>query len=307
MTVRAADERAHEPGASSWWWETWHLDAATGDGIGLSVRLACAPALGVAWWWTYLVLPDLPGPVVVRDHEVPLPRQGLEVRADGLWGELTCETALEHWSYGLEAFGVRLDEPGDALRGEIGERMPVGLDIEWEVEPDANPPHERPAGWPLHGYAQTGSVRGEVLLGRSRIDLDAVGYRTHTWGEPRFDASAQAAWVHTDDLDVSFAVLDDGRVDGYIAPSDAPAQAISAVREETHRGADRLPVAARYVIDHDLEVDVEVLGLAPIPLVGASGERAVLTRALCRYDAGAAGSSGLRRIGNGWASWLDPG
>ena len=188
MTVRAADERAHEPGASSWWWETWHLDAATDDGIGLSVRLACAPALGVAWWWTYLVLPDLPGPVVVRDHEVPLPRQGLEVRADGLWGELTCETALEHWTYGLEAFGVRLDEPADALRGEIGERMPVGLDIEWEVELDANDPHERPAGWPVRGYTQTGSVRGEVLLGRSRIELDAVGQRSHTWGEPRFDA-----------------------------------------------------------------------------------------------------------------------
>ena len=39
------------------------------------------------------------------------PRQGLEVRADGLWGELMCETPLEHWSYGLEAFGVALDDP----------------------------------------------------------------------------------------------------------------------------------------------------------------------------------------------------
>ena len=38
-----------------WWWETWHLDVATDDGIGLSVRLACAPALGVAWWWTHLL------------------------------------------------------------------------------------------------------------------------------------------------------------------------------------------------------------------------------------------------------------
>jgi hypothetical protein len=243
----------------------------------------------------------------VRAPEVPLPRQGLEVRADGLWGELTCETALEHWSYGLEAFGVRLDEPADALRGEVGERLPVGLDVEWEVELEANPPHERPAGWPLHGYSQTGSVRGEILLGRSRIELDAVGYRSHTWGEPRFDEAAQTAWLHTADLDASFAMLDDGRIDGYVAPRDAPAQVISALREETHRGADRLPVAARYVIDHQLEVDVEVLGLAPVPLVGATGERAVLTRALCRYDAGEAGRSGMRRIGNGWASWLDPG
>ena len=59
------------------------------------------------------------------------------------------------------------------------------------------------------------------------------------------------------------------------------------------------------MIDHELEVDVEVLGLAPVPLVGPTGEPAVLTRALCRYDAGEA--SGERRVGNGWASWLDPG
>ena len=58
------------------------------------------------------------------------------------------------------------------------------------------------------------------------------------------------------------------------------------MRGETHRGADRLPVAARYVIDHELEVDVEVLGLAPVPLVGPTGRHSVLTRALCRYDAG---------------------
>jgi hypothetical protein len=60
------------------------------------------------------------------------------------------------------------------------------------------------------------------------------------------------------------------------------------------------------VIDHELEVDVEVLGLAPVPLVGPTGKRAVLARALCRYDAGEVGSTGVRRIGNGWASWLDP-
>ena len=56
--------------------------------------------------------PTLAGPVVVRDHEVPLPRQGLEVRAEGLWCELWCETPLEHWTYGLEAFAVQLDDTG---------------------------------------------------------------------------------------------------------------------------------------------------------------------------------------------------
>ena len=190
VALKPDDERAHEPRTADGWWETWHLDAATADGTGLSVRLACAPALGVAWWWTYLVMSELPGPVVVRDHEVGLPRQGLEIRADGLWGELTCETPFEHWTYGVEAFGVRLDDPRDALRGEIGERLPVGLDIEWEVEPGAGTLHELAAGWPVDGYSQPGAVRGEVLLGRSRVELEATGLRSHWWGPSRFDEPA---------------------------------------------------------------------------------------------------------------------
>ena len=98
------------------------------------LRLECYPNQKTAWFWTYLVLPTLTGPVVVRDHEVPLPRQGLEVRAEGLWCELWCETPLEHWTYGLEAFAVNLEAPEDALTGEIGERIPIGLDLEWEID-----------------------------------------------------------------------------------------------------------------------------------------------------------------------------
>ena len=146
LTLSAADERAHPAGGHGWW-EAWQLDAA-GDDVGIAVRLACAPALGVAWWWTHLILPDRPGPVVVRDHEVPLPRVGLEVRADGLWGELVCETPFEHWTDGLEAFGVALDEPTESLRGEIGERVPVGFDLEWEIDRAAADVRTSDDEWP---------------------------------------------------------------------------------------------------------------------------------------------------------------
>ena len=98
----------------------------------------------------------------MRDHEVPLPRAGLEIRADGLWAELICETPDEHWSFGLEAFGLRLDDPADALApgGEIGERLPVGLDLEWETDL-------------TDGTA--GTVRGEVLVGSGRIEFEGPG------------------------------------------------------------------------------------------------------------------------------------
>ena len=127
------------------------------------VRLELHDSPPVAWYWTYLVgVPDVDGVLVVRDHDVPFPRQGLEIRAEGLWAELVCETPREHWTFGLESFGVRLDSPEDARRGseEIGERLAVGLDLEWEVGA-AGPPD--------------GIVHGDVLVGRATHALDCTG------------------------------------------------------------------------------------------------------------------------------------
>jgi hypothetical protein len=192
VKLGAADERAHPPDGDGWW-EAWQLDVAADD-VGVAVRLAVAPALGIAWWWTHVILPDRAGPIVVRDHDVPLPRVGLEVRADGLWGELVCETPYEHWTYGLEAFGVALDDPSESLRDEIGERIPVGFDLEWEIAPDTSA-EVRSCDDARPGYEQFGVVHGEVLLGRSRVEVDAVGRRTHRWGTPDWEHAARCTWL----------------------------------------------------------------------------------------------------------------
>ena len=258
--------------------------------------------LGVAWWWTYVLLPELPGPIVVRDHEVGLPRQGLEVRADGLWGELWCASPLEHWTYGLEAFGLKLDDPADSLHGEIGERMPVGLDIEWEAEPAGSTAHEYRTDDGMRGYEQFGVVHGELLLDRTRLELDAVGLRSHTWGVPRTDRPAYSLWLHSAARSLSFTVSGDDRVDGYVVRHGAT-EPISSVRTETRLRADGLPVAARHVVNDDLELDVEVRGLSVVPLTGPGGERATLARALCAN--GATGPDlGATEIG--WSSRLVP-
>jgi hypothetical protein len=128
------------------------VDWACADGISGFVRLFVFP--DHAWYWTYLVGPEIDGVIVVRDHDVPLPRVGLEIRSEGLWAELLCNTPDEHWQFGMEAFGVRLDEPEDALRGEIGERIAVGLDLEWE---------------------EPGLVHGEILVGRARYTIECPG------------------------------------------------------------------------------------------------------------------------------------
>ena len=65
-----------------------------------------------------------------------------------------CETAGEHWSFGLEAFGVRFDDEHEAAISDRGERVAVGFDLEWET-PDR--------------------VYGEILLGRRQIEFDGTG------------------------------------------------------------------------------------------------------------------------------------
>jgi hypothetical protein len=161
----------------------WLLDFVAGgdDAIAGFVLLELREAEKIAWYWTYLVgVPEVDGVLVVRDHEVLLPTQGLEIRADGLWAELVCETPREHWTFGLESFGVRLDAPEAALRAgaEIGERIAVGLDIEWEVAGDGPP---------------AGIVHGDVLVGRARHEIDGAGWFYD-------DAAADPGWVDGDPI-----------------------------------------------------------------------------------------------------------
>ena len=131
----------------------WSLEFA--DDQGTSGFLTLTVDGSAASFHAQVVVPGV-GVVVVRDDEVVPPKRDdvLVVRAEGLWVELLCETPGEHWSIGLEAFGVRFDDAVEAAASDRGERVPVGFDLEWEA-PDR--------------------VVGEVLLGRARYDLEARG------------------------------------------------------------------------------------------------------------------------------------
>ena len=179
----------------------WLLEFAGASSTDIAgvVRLELHESERVAWYWTYLVgVPDVRGVLVVRDHEVPMPRQGLEVRADGLWAALTCETPREHWTFGLESFGVRLDAAEEARAGsaEIGERLAVGLDIEWEVGP-AGPPD--------------GIVHGDVLVARATHGIDCAGrFFDHAAPDPeaRSGDALASVIVPTESLSLRWNLLD---------------------------------------------------------------------------------------------------
>ncbi|MDQ3897637.1 MAG: hypothetical protein M3326_10430, partial [Actinomycetota bacterium] len=183
--IAPGDERRHPPGGGRAWEESWYLDFVDGDG-GLAgyIRLALRPGQGTAWFWAGVVGAG-PTLVAVRDHEVPPPSgRGLEVRAPGLWTELVCETPLEHWSVGMEAFGVALDDPLEAWRQERGDPWALGLDVEWEADGRAQPL----AG----GYWQPCMVHGDVLVGADRFQLDGSGLRLHVWGHAARDPTGWA-------------------------------------------------------------------------------------------------------------------
>ena len=105
-----------------------------------------------------VVLDD--GVIVVRHDELAPPKRLLEVRGDGLWAELVCEVPGEHWTFGLEAFGVRLDDEDEAAPSDVGERVPVGFDLEWEK---------------TRSSARSSSARAEFDLDTRRDVRDQLG------------------------------------------------------------------------------------------------------------------------------------
>lgn len=297
-TPLPADEAGHPAGEDGLWNESWYFDFAADDGaVGGYARLGLCPALGVAWWWGCLVRAGQPL-LAIRHHEVDLPRgDTLEIRADGLWAALHCETPLDHWTVGMETFAVALDDPLDALGDERGQPTPLGFDLEWET---AGPGYAYPG---VTRYELSCRVTGEVLVGTDRLVVDGWGQRDHSWG-PRDWWTFPWTWTA--------GRLDDGTafhasrpelagVDyhpGYVA---APGGTVETDRfdVETVFGPDGLPEAARFGLRH-LDLQVSPRHHAPVRLEAPDGRVGCLLRALCRFDAGDG------RRGWGWGEWNRP-
>ncbi len=117
-------------------------------------------------------------PIGVVDVELPPPKPAntWEVRGTGIWCEMVCETPLVHWSYGLEAFALALDEPRDLIDTGIGHRVPLG----WELEFEAS----GPATWLADTcYVQAGTGHGLTLSADGETEIDGRARRWHWWGQ----------------------------------------------------------------------------------------------------------------------------
>lgn len=303
LTPTSADEHAHEPGSERLWGESWYFDWASVDGaLGGYVRLGLYPNLGTAWYWACVVGEDRPLSIVI-DHDVALPRAGsLEIRAEGLWADHTIETPFDHVSLGCEAFAVGVDDPAEVYRGDLrGDRVPFGLDLEWETV--------GPGPYPYPGtsrYEIPCRVHGEVLLGEEELEIDAIGQRDHSWGVRDWWAFGwtwcsggldDGTRFHTTKVDGV-----EGYAPGYLLAQDGEMEPIDANDTGAVLGAEGLPREAT-VTCGPLHLTVEPVAFAPVLLVddGPDGHRiGRFPRALCRF------STLDDRHGVGWTEWNQP-
>jgi len=271
-----SDEHRHQPGSNAFWQESWSFEFALGDGsLGGYVRLGLVPHEGRAWYWAG-VLGRRRQLVSVRDHDVPIPGgRALELRGEGLWADHTCETPLEHWTLGLEAFAVGYDDPLEAWGAERGDRVALGLDLEWEAVAD---PEGEPG--PDSGFHQACLVHGDVLVGSERISVTASGSRQRRWGLLDWGSSSRWRLSGRLDDDTDFTLID-------------PPLA------EARTGAGGLFDSVRSTLD-GRALTCAPVAHSPILLPAAGRPPIRVDRALCRYD------TDDGRGGWGWAERSEP-
>lgn len=178
MSVDPRDELDHFAGPSSAWSETWEWRLATPDlGMAVAVAIVRRPAEGQMSYRAAMLSRSRPL-VVLCEHELTPPRTGLEVRGSGIWADHVCEDPHEHWTLGLEAFALALDDPDDLVTRGRGLPVPFGLDLEWEADGEpvvCDNQYDR-------GYLAAGSMHGDVLIADEAIAVEGHGVRIHRWG-----------------------------------------------------------------------------------------------------------------------------
>jgi hypothetical protein len=297
----AADEGRHAPGPEPLWNESYYFDFASDDGsLGGYVRVGLYPNLDTVWYWACLV-GDGRDLVTVIDHEVPLPSRGssLELRTTGLWADHICETPLDHFSLGLEAFGVGLDDPTSVYGSMRGDQVPLGFDLEWETDGagyDYPEPRDR--------YEIPCVVHGEILVGREQIEFRGRGQRDHSWGVRDWWAISWcwvAGWLDDGTRFQGTTVLTPGFdwVEGYTQAPGARPEAVRSNVVDHRTDAAGIPLEAALVID-GLELRVEPVGWAPVLLVAPDGRESRFPRGLVRLEA----RDGRR--GAGWIEFNQP-
>lgn len=171
-------------------------DRSRGSCIGLAfqfgVHLAATGAREASFQATVEFDERSSKPIVLTADGIPVPVDGWEFRTSGLWADHNCETAFEHWSYGLEAFALGIDDRAELLGRGYGDRTPLGWELDFEATAKSTPESTvesrvdltpiDPAATNLEGYAQTGRLHGIVQFADGEVEIDGLATRWHWSG-----------------------------------------------------------------------------------------------------------------------------
>ena len=296
-TVLPSDEARHPIGSDLLWSESYYLDFVDeAQGVAGYVRLGLCTGLGRAWYWACLVGPGRPL-VTVIDHDVPLPTApSLEIRTEGLWADLTVESPLDHVSVGVEAFAVGVDDPAEVYGDLRGDRIPFGLDLEWETDGGT---YAYPG---VSRYEVPCRVHGEVLLADETLSIDGWGQRDHSWG-------VRDWWAMSHNWSEG-ALADGTRFHGthsmpgwgdwsigYVqAPGGAPEGDLNSYRTEPDFAADGMPTRAHMTFP-GLDLEMTAVAHSPVLLVSPAGDISRFPRSMVRYQ------EADGRTGVGWVEY----
>lgn len=303
-TPEPTDEHRHDPGDELLWNESFYLDWFTQDAsIGGYVRIGFNPGLGTVWYWACLVGEDRPlVSVIADDVELPRSPSSLELRHDGIWADHVIETALDHMSINLEAFGLQVEDPAENYRRQpMGERVPFGFELDFHTDraaylwPPVTPRYEIPC-----------SVHGIILVGDERIEFDGWGQRDHSWGAARDWWGIAWNWTAGRLADGTrwhtaggFFPGDSWGVAYELPTGETEFVESDQVVIDTELGREGLPTSARLRFG-TLDLHVEPVAFAPVLLVHPDGREDRFPRALARFTA----ADGRR--GAGWIEWNQP-
>ncbi len=179
------DEGRHGGDGSLWWRESWAFEFGSADGRdGGYCCLTMLPEQRRAWYWAALIRASHPL-LHVSELDAAMPRQGLEVRASGLWADHICEDPFRQWTVANECYAVALDDPEDALGRAYGGQEPIAFDLElyWEGEPSPV----------VDGYASVGHVLGVIELSGGAWSLEMAARFEHRWGPVQFRCDTPVA------------------------------------------------------------------------------------------------------------------
>ena len=213
-----------------------------------------------------------------------------------------CETPREHWGLGSRPSACGWTSPATPTGARSASVCPSGSTSSGKP---ATPVYDYP--YPdetrTAHYEHAGIVHGELLIGRERIAFEDAasgtirgvtvtgGSGVGTGPRSRSGTSFAANVVKADEMEGGW---------GYVWDDAEGVRPVEHLMLETHLGTDDVPTAARYVINHELEVNVDVLAPRARAVARTGRTHVAIPACVCAYTT----SSGT---GTGWCEWLQVG